>query len=160
MWGWKINATIPAKIDETNKAISSINTAVEAIESIAAQTNLLSLNASIEAARAGEAGRGFAVVANEIRNLADDSENLAREIHDVMETLLSESTSAVKAANVEVIGYSSPGNGGTSFSNEVILTFTGDSGAVRQAVRAAIEVGKKLLGSLGDEPKSTTEPYI
>ena len=67
---------------------------------------------------------------------------------------------AVKAANVEVIGYSSPGNGGTSFSNEVILTFTGDSGAVRQAVRAAIEVGKKLLGSLGDEPKSTTEPYI
>lgn len=67
---------------------------------------------------------------------------------------------AVKAANVEVIGYSSPGNGGTSYSNECILTFTGDSGAVRQAVRAAIEVGKKLLGALGDEPKSTTEPYI
>lgn len=67
---------------------------------------------------------------------------------------------AVKAANVEVVGYSSPGNGGTSFSNEVILTFTGDSGAVRQAVRAAIEVGKKLLGALGSEAKSTTQPYI
>lgn len=67
---------------------------------------------------------------------------------------------AVKAANVEVVGYSSPGNGGTSHSNEVILTFTGDSGAVRQAVRTSIEVGKKLLGALGDEPKSTTEPYI
>jgi microcompartment protein PduB len=66
---------------------------------------------------------------------------------------------AVKAANVEVVGYCSPA-GGTSFSNEVILTFTGDSGAVRQAVKTAIEVGKKLLGSLGDEPKSTTEPYI
>lgn len=67
---------------------------------------------------------------------------------------------AVKAANVEVVGYSSPGNGGTSFSNEVILTFTGDSGAVRQAVRAAIGAGKKMLGALGDEPKSTTTPYI
>lgn len=66
---------------------------------------------------------------------------------------------AVKAANVEVVGYSSPTNG-TSYSNEVILTFTGDSGAVRQAVKAAIEVGKKLLGALGEEPKSTTTPYI
>lgn len=66
---------------------------------------------------------------------------------------------AVKAANVEVVGYSSPSQG-TSNSNEVILTFTGDSGAVRQSVKAAIEVGKKLLGSLGDEPKSTTTPYI
>lgn len=66
---------------------------------------------------------------------------------------------AVKAANVEVIGYSHPAKG-TSYSNEVILTFTGDSGAVRQAVRTAIEVGKKLLGALGDEPKSSTEPYI
>ncbi len=66
---------------------------------------------------------------------------------------------AVKAANVEVVGYSSPSQG-TSYSNEVILTFTGDSGAVRQAVKTAIEVGKKLLGALGEEPKSTTQPYI
>ena len=67
---------------------------------------------------------------------------------------------AVKAANVEVVGYCSPGNGRTSYSNEVILTFTGDSGAVRQAVKASIEAGKKMLGALGDEPKSTTTPYI
>ncbi|MDR1509450.1 MAG: propanediol utilization microcompartment protein PduB [Synergistaceae bacterium] len=66
---------------------------------------------------------------------------------------------AVKAANVEVIGYCSPSKG-TSYSNEVILTFTGDSGAVRQAVRAAIDAGKKLLGALGGEPKSMTTPYI
>jgi len=65
---------------------------------------------------------------------------------------------AVKAANVEVVGYTSPGAG--SHSNEVILTFTGDSGAVRQAVKAAIEAGKKMLGVLGDEPKSSTTPYI
>lgn len=66
---------------------------------------------------------------------------------------------AVKAANVEVVGYCSPSNG-SSYSNEVILTFTGDSGAVRQAVKAAIEAGKKMLGALGEEPKSTTTPYI
>ncbi len=67
---------------------------------------------------------------------------------------------AVKAANVEVIGYSSPGNGGTAFSNEVIFTFTGDSGAVRQAVKAAIDAGKKMLGALGSEPTSDQQPYI
>ncbi|GAA0071451.1 propanediol utilization microcompartment protein PduB [Clostridium sardiniense] len=67
--------------------------------------------------------------------------------------------SAVKAANVNVVSYASPGSG-TSHSNEVILTFSGDSGAVRQAVKSAIEVGTKLLGALGDEPKSTTTPYI
>lgn len=66
---------------------------------------------------------------------------------------------AVKAASVEVVGYSSPSHG-TSNSNEAILCFSGDSGAVRQAVRAAISVGRKLLGALGEEPKSTTTPYI
>ncbi|MBU3099191.1 MULTISPECIES: propanediol utilization microcompartment protein PduB [Clostridium] len=66
---------------------------------------------------------------------------------------------AVKTANVEIVAYSSPSKG-TSHSNEVILAITGDSGAVRQAVIAGREVGKKLLNALGDEPTSTTEPYI
>ncbi|KRM06305.1 MAG: propanediol utilization microcompartment protein PduB [Liquorilactobacillus ghanensis] len=67
---------------------------------------------------------------------------------------------AIKAANVEVVSYASPGNGGTAHSNEVILTITGDSGAVRQAVIAARELGLKLLGTLGAKPVSTTKPYI
>ncbi|MGM0603628.1 MAG: propanediol utilization microcompartment protein PduB [Bacillota bacterium] len=66
---------------------------------------------------------------------------------------------AVKAATVDVIGYASPSEG-TSFTNEVILQFSGDSGAVRQAIIAAREVGIKLLSSLGDKPESTTKPYI
>lgn len=66
---------------------------------------------------------------------------------------------AVKAANVTVLGYSSP-NHGTSFSNEVILTVQGDSGAVKQAVMAAREVGCDLLASLGSTPTSATTPYI
>ncbi len=67
---------------------------------------------------------------------------------------------AAKAATVQAVGYASPGNG-TSFSNEVIFSFTGDSGAVRQAVIAAREVGKQLLATLDPaELKSTTTPYI
>ncbi len=90
---------IAGKISATQNAVADINARVEGISGIATQTNLLSLNASIEAARAGDAGKGFAVVAEEIRKLADDSEKLASEIHEVMETLLDESSSAVKAAN-------------------------------------------------------------
>ena len=67
---------------------------------------------------------------------------------------------AAKAAVIEPVGYASPAKG-TSFSNEVIFTFAGDSGAVRQAVIAAREVGKQLLATLDPAPiKSTTTPYI
>lgn len=65
---------------------------------------------------------------------------------------------ALKAANVEAVGYDSPKS--TSFTNEVILTVTGDSGAVRQAVLAAKEVGLTLLENLGGQAPSTTTPYI
>lgn len=67
---------------------------------------------------------------------------------------------AAKAAVVDPVGYASPGKG-TSFSNEVIFTFAGDSGAVRQAVIAARDVGLQLLATLDPTPiKSTTTPYI
>ena len=66
---------------------------------------------------------------------------------------------AVKTANVEICGYASPG-GGTSFSNEVILMITGDSGAVRQSVIAARESGLKLLEAMAGPAPSSTTPYI
>lgn len=66
---------------------------------------------------------------------------------------------AVKASTIDVVSLATPTNG-QSFSNEVTATFSGDSGAVRQAIIAAREVGIKLLGALGDTPTSTTTPYI
>ncbi|SDE69589.1 propanediol utilization microcompartment protein PduB [Sporomusa acidovorans] len=66
---------------------------------------------------------------------------------------------AVKTASVEAVGYASPA-GGTSYSNEVILQITGDSGAVRQAVLAAKNVGKKVLEAMAGPASSTTTPYI
>lgn len=66
---------------------------------------------------------------------------------------------AMKTANVEMVTYASP-NAGTAHSNEVIITITGDSGAVRQSVIAAREVGLSILRSMGQDPKTDTKPYI
>ncbi|MFV0430414.1 MAG: propanediol utilization microcompartment protein PduB [Arachnia sp.] len=66
---------------------------------------------------------------------------------------------AVKASTIDMVGYSSPA-AGTSYSNEVIATFSGDSGAVRQAIIAARDVGRDLLGALGAAPTSSSVPYI
>ena len=65
---------------------------------------------------------------------------------------------AVKSANVDVVGYQSPSS--SAMSNEVILQICGDSGAVKQAVKVAREVGTTLLGTMGSEPKNTGESYI
>ena len=65
---------------------------------------------------------------------------------------------AVKSANVDVVGYQSPSS--SAMSNEVILQICGDSGAVKQAVKVAREVGITLLGTMGSEPKNTGESYI
>ena len=83
---------IMGRINETSEKISNI---IGEIEDIASQTNLLSLNASIEAARAGEHGKGFAVVASEIQKLAEQSNDSAEKIKDIIRDLLSEAEQTV-----------------------------------------------------------------
>lgn len=82
--------TMMAAMERINDSSTKISDIISEIESIAAQTNLLSLNASIEAARAGEAGRGFAVVADQIRELADQSAKAAVDTRELIEASIHE----------------------------------------------------------------------
>lgn len=82
---------------QTNESAGQIREASDLISGIADQTSLLSLNASIEAARAGAAGRGFAVVAEEIRKLADQSDEASRRIRETIENLLSDFAGVVRS---------------------------------------------------------------
>ena len=88
------SAEVVKKLGENSKQIGQI---VESISAIADQTNLLALNAAIEAARAGEAGRGFSVVAEEVRKLAEQSQQSAEEINNRIAVIQGDTEEAVVA---------------------------------------------------------------
>ena len=88
------SAEVVKKLGENSKQIGQI---VESISAIADQTNLLALNAAIEAARAGEAGRGFSVVAEEVRKLAEQSQQSAEEIKNRIAVIQGDTEDAVVA---------------------------------------------------------------
>lgn len=86
------SATVVETLGERSKEIGAI---VETIAAISSQTNLLALNAAIEAARAGEQGRGFAVVAEEVRKLAEQSQEATEKIADLIGSIQKETEKAV-----------------------------------------------------------------
>ena len=104
-------------MDDINKEVSSINEAIEVIDQIAFQTNILSLNAAVEAATAGEAGKGFAVVAQEVRNLANRSAQAAKEIKDIVEKASEKANNGKSIATNMIDGYSELNN---SISNTLV----------------------------------------
>ncbi|HEX7064723.1 MAG TPA: HAMP domain-containing methyl-accepting chemotaxis protein [Bacillales bacterium] len=87
------------EINSLHNSSTEIGQIIEVITDIANQTHLLSLNAEIEAARAGEHGRGFAVVANEVRKLAEQSEQSADQIVQLIHRMQDHTTRSVKVMN-------------------------------------------------------------
>lgn len=86
-------------IDVLSLSVADIENITVLISDIADQTNLLALNAAIEAARAGEHGRGFAVVADEVRNLAEKTQDATADIQNKVKALKEQSNNAVGATN-------------------------------------------------------------
>lgn len=132
------SAQVVAKLGERSKEIGQI---VDTISGIAGQTNLLALNAAIEAARAGEQGRGFAVVAEEVRKLAEQSQDAAKQIASLISEIQSETDNAVVAMNEgsrEVkVGADVVNNAGKAFKE--IVSLIGEVSSQIKEIAVAIQ---------------------
>ena len=145
------SAEVVTKLGEGSKEIGQI---VDTISGIAAQTNLLALNAAIEAARAGEQGRGFAVVAEEVRKLAEQSQDAAKEITTLISKIQSETESAVTemnhGTNEVKLGTEVVNNAGRSFEeifaliDQMSLQIQEISAAIQQMASGSQQVGTSV----------------
>lgn len=151
--------TITTEINELNEQIKTITANIGSIKDIAEQTNLLALNASIEAARAGESGQGFAVVANEVRNLAEASNDTSIMIEEVIQ-----SVSDKMAKTVQVIEHNNEsvqlGQARVEANGEMFEEITSSIGTVKDQANEmedAIEMVFTNISKLVERIEQTSD---
>ena len=123
-------------MDEINSASQSISTVMKAIDDIAFQTNILSLNAAVEAARAGQHGKGFAVVADEVRNLATKSATAASNSNEMINNTLKKSQMGLDIVK------------DTSSSLNTILTGVTDSASLIDEIAQSTEAQSNAIEAI------------
>lgn len=145
------SAEVIAELGIRSKEIGQI---VETISGIAGQTNLLALNAAIEAARAGEQGRGFAVVADEVRKLAEQSQDAAKRISEMISGIQSDTDKAVQVMNrgkqeVEA-GASLVQHAGMAFKEirDAVEAVSAQVGGISESIQQLSGGSQQIIGSV------------
>jgi methyl-accepting chemotaxis protein len=144
-----IQSTISALSEVINglgRSAGQIGEITNMIKDVAEQTNLLALNASIEAARAGEHGKGFAVVAQAIGNLADQSQNAAKDIAKVIKNIQTEIEKAVES--------SEEGTRVVENGTQLVKETSGSLEKMFEAIRAASDVIHEINSEMETQTKN------
>lgn len=149
-------------IDGLNESAVKITQIVEMITDITDQTNLLALNAAIEAARAGDSGRGFAVVAEEVRQLAEQSAEAAREIHTLTTNIQQETRLAVQSVDQSTEQVSAGAqvvHAVRESLTDIITTVQGLSGGIQSVAAATEEASSAVttIAATAEEQTAATE---
>ncbi|MCX4269933.1 MAG: methyl-accepting chemotaxis protein [Lachnospiraceae bacterium] len=172
----EISTEMQNDMNELLKVINRMTEVISVINSISLQTNLLSLNASIEASRAGEAGRGFAVVAGEIRELAEETQELTKSMSDFVDGIKSASqksmdsaqhtiqaleTMTIKIGNVWTINDENQGH--VSKVNESIRSIAAVSQEISSSMNEMenqLRNSTNIMHQVGQELKNATKPVV